>query len=338
MSSIFRTGRTVVVFRQNNLDAFIAAFVYWWLFGKDSIRPSDTLHFEAPKIEFRAVDPLDMSFHEQHAPAEEVPKIGKLDFIGRGDVVISIGTHLGAVPAASSFFSYENDESFTPFQSLDGYVSYYERDWTLTRLMLSSLIDAGHLSRTDRTFMALNQFFRFYGGQDEAGFGFDPKVSERILMHFPNLAVEDFLELNKLISDPLAFLDDKRQITPEAALAQRTVAQAVEAYERGTVIEVPSLYYPNGDVLSESVPLRLINSELVNHPAAQELFAPQRPTEAVCVYHTSAAGVRLKWLSSERYGEDALNIFPSDRPHIGSAHAADWLVTTRDLSSLSDQL
>jgi hypothetical protein len=313
-------SKTVVLFRSNNLDAFYAAFIYWWLFGKYATSSSplgavDLANLDKPRIIFREVDVFE-------DPSR---------YFTKGDTVISIGLNMEHTSAFNQFFSYENDATFSPMISAEGCTYYYDQKAKLTELMLKSLVEAGHVQETDKNFTIMNQFFRFYDGRGN-GFELHSDVASNVLAYFPHLVVEDFSELNKLIEDPIGFMRSvKRQRTPEAAVADYIYRRAGEAESAAKTIPV---LYPDKTVL-----VTMINTDLVASPGAKMLFAAGAGQgaisgPAVLLYQFTENGVRVKYYSSPQC-EDALQIFPSDgRKRVGNSMEAEWNVSERDLFSL----
>jgi hypothetical protein len=287
---------------------------------------------ESPRITFKAVDifegtkPIETSFK----PWSPDAKVGA--YIGSGDTVMSIGINLHTALAASQFFSYENDTTFQktldnnvgsidPHYLPEGCQYFYDTNKMLTELLLESLIDAGHLRRTDKNFQLLEQFFQFFDNKT-GKFRFDETVGDRILMYFPQLRVEDFKELSQAMADPLSFAEKRRKVTPEEALQKFISDQYTKSYEMGQ----EALAYEQ----QTGIRLRLINSD--EALSAKPLLFKDI-TEAVFVYRMVPDGVRGHYYSSDR-GENALDIFPSERPKIGNPHHAEWLITTQDFFSL----
>ena len=332
--SVNKSGRTLVLFRKNNLDAFVAAFIYWWLFGKDSVRPTDTIIADAPKINFKTVDVFENVHQRDFTFKPWSPKIQ--GYIGTGDTLLSVGINLAHVPAASMFFSYENDTTFertyhenehiVPIdgEMPEGCQYFYDPRKKLTELMLESLIAAKHLTTSDKNFIVLNQFFQFVDGKSE-GFKIHDAVAEKLLTYFPLLRVEDFKELSVAITDPLSFMEGRRKRTPEDAVRENErrrlhqafdLASKAEAYERQTGIE---LYLVNSDqALSELGPLYLKDN-------------------AAFIYRMVPNGVRGHYFSSSQ-GENALRVFPEGRPVIGNERQAEWFITLPDFYSLIQDL
>ena len=306
------------MFRSNNLDAFYAAFAYWRFFGRDSRRKSDTLTANTPSIEFRAVDVF------------EDPK----QYFTSGQTVLSIGLNMDIMNAHTRFFSYENDATFTPGGPNEETCTYhYDRSKKLTQLMLESLEEAGHIDHNHVELKKLNQFFNFYQGKGH-GLEIDTKIAEQVLSMFPHLEVEDFPVLDKLVEDPIKFLQERSAKTPEAALRDYIHRRAAEADEQSTLVQVP---FDDRDL---NVQMRMINTDLVHQPVAEYVFEnihagnPLRAGEATLLYQFVADGyARVKYFSSA-LGENALNIFPEGGQRVGNQYQAEYVVNARDLFTL----
>ena len=312
------TQKTIVLFRRNNLDAFYAAFTYWRLFGKHSRRPSDVIDANVPTISFR---PLDVF---------EDPK----PYIGLGNTVLSIGMNMDVPNAFTKFFSYENDATFTPAgPNEETCTYYYNQDKKLTELMLMSLEEAGHIDHNHVDLKKLNQFFNFYQGKGH-GLEINTKIAEQILSMFPHLEVADFPTLDKLIEDPIKFMQERSAKTPEAALRDYIHRRAAEADEQSTLVQVP---FDDRDLI---VQMRMINTDLVHQPVAEYVFNNVhagnllRVGEATLLYQFVADGfARVKYFSSA-LGENALNIFPEGGQRVGNQYQAEYVVNARDLFTL----
>lgn len=327
MSTVKSSPKTIVLFRRNDLDAFYAAFTYWFLFGKDSIRPSDTIVYDGPTINFKSVDPFEIlaisNFQRPAGIMENIP------YIGTGENIVSIGTNISNVPLNCKLFSYENDDTFCPAGTIENEdpsmirTYNYRKNATLTELMFESLVDAGHITTDDKNFKILNQFFRWQEG-DGQGFKLHPGVGSRVMAYFPRLQVEDFPELAKYLEDPIDFMDKKR-LTPEVALRSYIERQAAHVLDHGFI----SPTY----LAKTNIELAMFNSDLVNSPLRNELFEAQDRAEAGLIYHFEGSKVRAFYRSSNQ-GENALEVFPPERLKIGTRMDAEWLISHQDLVSL----
>ena len=323
--SVSKSGKSIVLFRKNNLDAFYAAFIYWWLFGKDSVRPTDTIVAGPAMIRFQAVDvfenrkPNKINYNQLWT-ADDKP------YIGNGDTVLSIGLNIDHYAAASAFFSYENDATFHPEESIENCQYYYDQSRALTDLMLESLIEAKHLSTTDKNFQVLNQFFQFYSNKknNSVGFYMDSDIAERVVTYFPQLRVEDFKAMSELIEDPIKFMENRNKKTPEVAVREHVRQEAESALQNAMM--APAYQAQTG------IPLRLINTQLSSMDTLGAYSAQDRE-EAILVYRFVTEGVRARYYSSIKK-ENALAVFPIDRPKIGNSQVAEWLISVEDFYSL----
>jgi hypothetical protein len=193
--------RLKIVYRAANYDAFIAAFVYWYLSG-DS----------APII---AAIPPAFAGGRSQVP----PQAARENF--------SFGTHLaniGTPATRNMFFSFENNPTFNSVVSEDarklendltndlGARYYYRQNVPLTQQVLEALHDDGHIKKDSDSFKRLNQFFLFYEATNGTNLPFQHKgdVREKILTWFPDLAPADFIRIKELVNDPFSGMKNPR--------------------------------------------------------------------------------------------------------------------------------
>ena len=193
--------RLKIVYRASNYDAFIAAFVYWYLSGDSAAM-------------IAAIPPAFAGGRSQvPAPA------ARQNF--------SFGTHLANIstPATRSlFYSFENNPTFNSVVSEQdrklendltndlGVRYYYRQNVPLTQQVLEALHADNHITKDHSGFKRLNQFFRFYEAINGTNLPFEHKddVREKILTWFPELGPGDFIRLKELVNDPFSGMKNPR--------------------------------------------------------------------------------------------------------------------------------
>lgn len=314
MSEITTERTRVVAYRRGSFDAFIAAFIYWKLFGS------------ARNQAFYSVDPFTKDFVERLINKE------------RPDYIISIGAN---IERAGSFgtdysdkfdrlnpgvlgklFSYEVAETFPDHESDEWFHYFKHTDLSLTQTMLHHLAQDGHIdtSKPSHEMMVMRQFFGF---SNEPKYVVHPDVAEQVAALFPNMLPEDFEFLDKLLYNPTSALN---------FFSKKSVHEVQVDHYNELVQRAKATVLLTGE---DHAPLRMINSYLYSHPLITKAFAHE--TVATLVYEITQYGLRGKLIAPTDFllkGKfDALSFFHNGKIS-GDRQVADVLLPLNTLTDL----
>ena len=255
----------IVAYRKGDLDAFLAAFVYWAVAGRDE--HSLTLK----PIQYMAIDPLDVDTHNRLTKATQYLD-RNIFALGNMDQLISIGANFFVPMPGSKLFSYENTVR-VPEYPLDpdmGTVSYpelglnYRTDTTksLFQAVCDDLSSVGLLDVNGTTFKMIQQFLQL-----ETHMGYckpNQKVAEEIAIIMPDLSPSDFPKLARMLGSPLNPMrstKNKKEARRAEELMQYQRQQFANAKVGATTLN-----------LSQNEQLLVVNTDLSLHPLAAEFL------------------------------------------------------------------
>lgn len=304
-----QTKKRIVAYRAGNLDAFVAAFIYWKLF-KSEIQQ-----------EYIAIDPFDGNF------------VNYLNKRGTPEFLISIGSNIvggtdtpneqgfyetNGVSSFTRFFSYEVNKDYPDVESFENWHFVKDTTVSLTTLMLRSLEQDGWMSTTDASFKIMHQFFQF----NQSDLSPCCKDAAAIIsLVCPNLLPEDFRTIDAMLFDPAAYFRRTSKRSLMDVLSENNDVQFERALRTAHTRDV------GGSQVC------LINSHLYAHPQASERF--RHSSGVVFVFEQLPEGIRGKLFTPIGSDLDATRVFASTEKGTvlcsGTASEADYLFVDKSL-------